>query len=93
MPLHSLRPLHELLRTTLDNQAVPEMPLSQEVAFTEQYLAIEQTRLGDRLRVEIAISPDTPLQPHLFGPARRLASLREDRANGGRPMTSQFRHS
>lgn len=54
-----LAQLGELLRTTLDNQAVSEMPLSQEITFTGQYLAIEQTRLGDRLRVEISISPET----------------------------------
>lgn len=54
-----LAQIGELLRTTLDNQAVPEAPLSQEIAFTEQYLAIEETRLGGRLRVEIAIAPET----------------------------------
>ena len=63
-----LAQIGELLRTTLDNQAVPEAPLSQEIAFTEQYLAIEQTRLGGRLRVEIAISPETldALVPSMF---------------------------
>lgn len=54
-----LAQLGELLRTTLDSEAVPEAPLSQEIAFTERYLAIEQIRLGGRLRVEMAISPDT----------------------------------
>jgi two-component system, LytTR family, sensor kinase len=48
-----------LLRTTLDNDASPEIALSQELAFVEQYLAIEQTRLGGRLRVAMTISPDT----------------------------------
>jgi two-component system, LytTR family, sensor kinase len=54
-----LAQIGELLRTTLDNDASPEIPLSQELAFVEQYLAIEQTRLGGRLRVFKAISPDT----------------------------------
>lgn len=54
-----LAQIGELLRTTLDNDASAEVPLSQELAFIEQYLAIEQTRLGDRLRVNIAISRDT----------------------------------
>ena len=49
----------ELLRTTLDNDASPEIPLSQEIAFIEQYLSIEQTRLGHRLRVDMAISQET----------------------------------
>jgi anti-sigma regulatory factor (Ser/Thr protein kinase) len=48
-----------LLRTTLDHDALPETPLAQELAFIEQYLAIEQTRLGSRLRIEMRISPDT----------------------------------
>lgn len=54
-----LAQIGELLRTSLDSEATPETPLSQEMAFTEQYLAIEQTRLGSRLRVETAISSDT----------------------------------
>jgi two-component system, LytTR family, sensor kinase len=54
-----LAQIGELLRTTLDNDASPEIPLSLELAFVEQYLAIEQTRLGDRLRVDTAISPET----------------------------------
>lgn len=54
-----LAQIGEFLRTVLDNEAAPETPLSQEIAFAEQYLAIEQTRLGPRLRVEMAISPET----------------------------------
>ena len=54
-----LAQIGELLRTTLDNDVSPEIPLSQELAFIEQYLAIEQTRLGDRLRIVTAISEET----------------------------------
>jgi two-component system LytT family sensor kinase len=54
-----LAQIGELLRTTLDNDARAEIPLSQELAFVEQYLAIEQTRLGDRLRISTAISRET----------------------------------
>ena len=54
-----LAQIGELLRTTLDNDASPEITLSQELAFIEQYLAIEQTRLGDRLRIVKAISEET----------------------------------
>jgi len=54
-----LAQIGELLRTSLDNEMVLEVPLSQEIAFTEQYLAIEQIRLRDRLRVDLAISPET----------------------------------
>ena len=38
---------------------MPELPLSQELVLTERYLAIEQARLGDRLRVDLDISPET----------------------------------
>ena len=54
-----LAQIGELLRTTLDNDGAHEIPLSQELAFIEQYLAIEQTRLGNRLHVDLAISQDT----------------------------------
>jgi LytS/YehU family sensor histidine kinase len=54
-----LAQIGELLRTSLDNEVIPEVTLSQEMAFTERYLAIEQTRLGARLRVDLAISSDT----------------------------------
>jgi two-component system, LytTR family, sensor kinase len=54
-----LSQIGDLLRTTLDGNALPEMPLAQELAFIDQYLAIEQTRLGSRLRVERNISEDT----------------------------------
>jgi two-component system LytT family sensor kinase len=54
-----LAQIGELLRASLDREIEPEVPLSQEIAFTEQYLAIEQTRLRERLRVAVAISPET----------------------------------
>jgi two-component system, LytTR family, sensor kinase len=54
-----LAQIGELLRTTLDRDALPEIPLAQELSFVEQYLAIEQTRLGGRLRVEREIAEDT----------------------------------
>jgi two-component system, LytTR family, sensor kinase len=54
-----LAQIADLLRTSLDEKMTPEIALSQELAFAEQYIAIEQTRLGDRLRVEFAIHPDT----------------------------------
>jgi two-component system, LytTR family, sensor kinase len=54
-----LAQIGEFLRTILDGEAAPETPLSDEIAFAEQYLAIEQTRLGPRLRVDMVISPET----------------------------------
>ena len=54
-----LSQIGDFLRTILDNESAPETPLSQEIAFAEQYLAIEQTRLGPRLHVEMVISAET----------------------------------
>jgi two-component system LytT family sensor kinase len=54
-----LSQIGEFLRTTLSTEITAETALSREIALAEQYLAIEQTRLGDRLKVDVAISPDT----------------------------------
>jgi len=54
-----LSQIAEFLRATLESEAVAEVPLSQEMALTERYLAIEQTRLEGRLRVQEDISPET----------------------------------
>ncbi len=54
-----LAQMGEFLRTILDSKAGPETALSDEIIFSEQYLAIEKTRLGSRLRVDMSISPET----------------------------------
>jgi len=54
-----LAQIGELLRSSLDSEVIPEIALSREMAFTDRYLAIEQTRMGERLQVDLAISPDT----------------------------------
>src|ERR1700744_3804047 len=54
-----LAQIGDLLRTSLDSQVTPEVTLSQELAFTEGYLAIEQTRLGERLRIDIVVPSET----------------------------------
>lgn len=54
-----LAQIGELLRATLDNNVLPETSLSQEIVFIQQYLAIEQTRLGSRLQVEMKIAPES----------------------------------
>jgi len=48
-----------LLRRTLDKELVTEIPLAQEIEFTNQYLEVEQIRLGERLRITIDMAPDT----------------------------------
>lgn len=54
-----LAQIGDLLRTSLDSEVTAEVTLSQELAFTEGYLAIEQTRLGERLRIDIAVPFET----------------------------------
>jgi len=54
-----LAQIGDLLRTSLDSEVSAEVTLSQELAFTEGYLAIEQTRLGERLRIDIAVPLET----------------------------------
>jgi signal transduction histidine kinase len=48
--------LGELLRKSLETQSL-EVPLSEEIDFLRRYLAIEQTRLGDRLELVWKIDP------------------------------------
>jgi hypothetical protein len=50
--------LGDLLRATLDGQA-QEVPLSQEIAFVDDYIAIQRVRFADRLTMDKAIAPDT----------------------------------
>ena len=51
--------LGDLLRVQLRRDAPEEVTLGEEVVFVERYLAIEQVRFRDRLRVHWDIAPDT----------------------------------
>ena len=51
--------LSDLLRLTLENVGVQEIPLAQELEFLEGYLEIERTRFSDRLVVRIEAAPET----------------------------------
>lgn len=63
--------LGDVLRTVLRNDPRHEIPLRDEIQFLEQYLAIEQVRFSDRLRVQWSIPeelkdalvPEFVLQP------------------------------
>src|SRR5271170_5033827 len=54
-----LAQIGDLLRSSLDSEVTAEVALGQELVFTEGYLAIEQTRLGDRLKFDIVIPMET----------------------------------
>ena len=52
-----LRHLNSILKSTLTRDTPQKVPLSQELELVENYLAIEQVRFADRLRVQINIDP------------------------------------
>jgi two-component system LytT family sensor kinase len=54
-----LAQIGDLLRTSLDSEVTAEVTLSQELASTEGYLAIEQTRLGERLKIDMTVPLET----------------------------------
>jgi two-component sensor histidine kinase len=60
--------LSELLRLTLDQTKPQEVPLSEEMAFLDRYLEIEQTRFAERLKVvkDISIEAQQALVPYLI---------------------------
>src|SRR6266850_2215054 len=66
-----LTQLSDLLRLSLRNTGVQEVPLSEELGFLERYLAIMRTRFGDRLLIAVdapedvmaALVPSLVLQP------------------------------
>jgi sensor histidine kinase YesM len=49
--------LNALLKSTLARTTPEKVPLSQELEFVGNYLAIEQVRFADRLRVEMNVDP------------------------------------
>ena len=49
--------LNVILKRTLERSTPEKIPLSQELELVENYLAIEQVRFADRLRVDIKIDP------------------------------------
>ena len=51
--------LSDLLRISLYNVGVQEVPLNQELDFLSKYLEIEQTRFRDRLTVVFDVQPET----------------------------------
>ncbi|MBW4028225.1 MAG: histidine kinase [Acidobacteria bacterium] len=89
--------LASLLRSTLDAPDLHQIPLSDELAVTEEYLAIEAIRFGDRLVVRWDIDP---LVSHALVPRLILQPLVENavqhgiarRPQGGFILISTQRH-
>ena len=58
-----LSDLAELLRFSMEDSSEPLVPLERETEFVRRYLAIQQTRLGDRFEASVEISPDANAVP------------------------------
>jgi hypothetical protein len=54
---HFVEQLADVYRYVLLSQGQPTVPLAEELAFVETYLALHRTRFRDNLRLEIAIAP------------------------------------
>jgi two-component system LytT family sensor kinase len=50
--------LGDLLRLSLESKDKQEIPLAEEMAFLEHYMAIQKIRFGDQLRFESRIAPE-----------------------------------
>ncbi len=90
--------LGDFLRMTLEAPPDQMVPLRKELAFIRAYLAIEQVRFEDRLRVEMEIPPDLQelrvpgfiLQPLVENALKHGLS---DRPGGGTLRLRAFRDS
>lgn len=78
--------LNTILKSTLAREMPEKIPLSQELEIVENYLAIEQVRFADRLRIEIKVDaaaldglvPCFLLQPLVENAIRHGIAHRED---------------
>jgi two-component sensor histidine kinase len=57
--LETLEHLNTVLKLVLKQNTPSKIPLAQELEVLESYLAIEQVRFADRLRVDIHLDPNT----------------------------------
>ena len=51
--------LGDFLRSTLQKLDTPEIPVSEELVFVEQYLHIQRLRFGSYFRASVDVAPDT----------------------------------
>ena len=71
VPREMITELAEYLRATIDRPETDTMPLRAEVDSARHYLAIEQKRFGDRLRVDVRLDDavaETPVPVFLLQP-------------------------
>jgi len=84
--LETLENLNTVLKQVLKRNTPSKIPLAQELEVLESYLAIEQVRFADRLRVDINLDPNTLdglvpcflLQPIVENAIRHGIAHRED---------------
>jgi hypothetical protein len=57
--LETLEHLNTVMKLVLKRNTPSKIPLAQELEVLESYLAIEQVRFADRLRVDINLDPNT----------------------------------
>jgi Histidine kinase len=57
--LETLEHLNTVLKSVLKRNTPSKIPLAQELEVLESYLAIEQVRFADRLRVDMNLDPNT----------------------------------
>ncbi len=55
--------LSNILRSSLQAEKLETVPLQQELDIVQDYLALEQMRFEERLKIEMHIDPDTLTQP------------------------------
>jgi LytS/YehU family sensor histidine kinase len=55
--------LGDLLRLSLDSRDREEIPLTEELAFLDHYLAIQRIRFGDKLKIDVRIDPEVMYAP------------------------------
>jgi two-component sensor histidine kinase len=88
--------LGDLLRLSLESKDRQEVPLAEEMAFLEHYLAIQKIRFGNHLRIETQIAPDVKYAsvPCLFVQPLVENAIRHGisrRAGGGTVIVSAHR--
>src|SRR5215471_18369528 len=88
--------LGDLLRLSLESKDRQEVPLAEEMAFLEHYLAIQKIRFGDNLRIETQIAAEVKYAsvPCLFVQPLVENAIRHGisrRASGGTVIVSAQR--